>query len=197
MRPPEPTPTRPHKTPLRVVTARPAVEAEPAAYDARDLNAVYRRFAPYVAAVGVRILGRSDELDDLVQDVFIAAARGIAQLSEPEAVKAWLARIAVRSAVRRLRQRRLLRALHLSSDAPLDADALVAPDASPEQRALVAHVYRALEGLAAADRAAWVLRYVEGETLEQAAELCGCSLSTYQRRLRRATDHLEKELPDG
>jgi RNA polymerase sigma-70 factor (ECF subfamily) len=197
LRPPEPSPSRQaHKTPLRVVTAR-AFEVAPNAYDARDLNAIYRRFAPYVAAVGVRILGRSDELDDLVQDVFIAAARGIAKLSEPEAIKAWLARIAVRSAVRRLRQRRLLRALYLASDTPLDTDTLVAPDASPEQRALVAHVYRVLDDLSAADRAAWVLRYVEGETLEQAAELCGCSLSTYQRRLRRAAEHLEKELPDG
>jgi RNA polymerase sigma-70 factor (ECF subfamily) len=192
---------------LRVVTARTLVDArgstreqsesEPHAYDARDLNAVYRRFAPYVAAVGVRILGRSDELDDLVQDVFIAAAHGIAKLSEPKAVKAWLARIAVRSAVRRLRQRRLLRALHLTGSAPIDVDTLVAADASPEQRALVACVYRALEGLSALDRAAWVLRHVEGETLEQAAALCGCSQSTFQRRLRRAAEHLAQELPDG
>jgi RNA polymerase sigma-70 factor (ECF subfamily) len=187
-----------HKTQLRVVSAEPrAPEAAPDAHDALDMTVIYRRFAPYVATIGVRILGRSDDLEDLVQDVFISAARGIAKLSSPDAVKAWLARIAVRSAVRRLRQRRLLRALYLTSDEPLDMETLVAPDASPEQRALVARVYRALEGLSAAERAAWVLRHVEGETLEQAAALCECSLSTYQRRLRRAAHHLDKELPDG
>ena len=32
----------------------------------------------------------------------------------------------------------------------------------------------------------WVLRLVEGETLESIAELLGCSVSTVQRRLRAA-----------
>ena len=35
-------------------------------------------------------------------------------------------------------------------------------------------------------RLAWVLRFVEGETLEGIAELLGCSVSTVQRRLRAA-----------
>jgi DNA-directed RNA polymerase specialized sigma24 family protein len=39
------------------------------------------------------------------------------------------------------------------------------------------------------------MRYVQGETLEQAAELCACSLSTYQRRLRRASELLDKRIP--
>ena len=37
------------------------------------------------------------------------------------------------------------------------------------------------------DRVVWVLRLVEGETLEEIAETLGCSVSTVQRRLRAAT----------
>jgi RNA polymerase sigma-70 factor, ECF subfamily len=161
-----------------------------------DLDDAYRRFAPYVAAIAVRILGRSDDLDDLVQDVFVEATRGIAALSDPHAIRGWLARIAVRASVRRLRRRRLLRALHLSSDEALDYDALAAPDATPEQRAMVARVYRALDALPLAERVAWVLRHVQGATLEEAATFCGCSQSTYQRRLRRASARIGLELPD-
>ena len=161
-----------------------------------SLDDAYRRFAPYVAAIAVRILGRSDELDDLVQDVFVEATRGIASLAEPQAIKGWLARIAVRASVRKLRRRRLLRALHLAGDDSVDYDALAAPGATPEQRAMVARVYRALDALPAAERVAWVLRHVHGATLDEAALLCACSLSTYQRRLRRASQQLDLELPD-
>ena len=36
------------------------------------------------------------------------------------------------------------------------------------------------------ERLVWVLRFVEGETLESIAELLGASVSTVQRRLRAA-----------
>lgn len=166
------------------------------ALEVTSLDDAYRRFAPYVAAIAVRILGRSEELDDLVQDVFVEATRGIASLTDPRAIKGWLARIAVRVSVRRLRRRRLLRALFLSVDDAGDYEALAAPGATPEQRAMVARIYRALDGLPAAERVAWVLRHVHGATLDEAAALCACSLSTYQRRLSRASAHLDLELPD-
>ncbi|HXI54483.1 MAG TPA: hypothetical protein VNO55_00360, partial [Polyangia bacterium] len=41
------------------------------------LSWAFRRFAPYVARIGTRILGGSDqEIDDLVQDVFVEAVAG-------------------------------------------------------------------------------------------------------------------------
>jgi RNA polymerase sigma-70 factor (ECF subfamily) len=162
-----------------------------------SLDEAYRRYAPYVATIALRILGRSADLDDLVQDVFLDATRGIATLADQGAIKGWLARIAVRASVRKLRRTRVLRALALMPSQPHDFESLASSDASPEQRALVARVYQALEALPAADRAAWVLRHVQGESLEEAAELCACSLSTFQRRLRRASAHIAKELPDA
>lgn len=158
-----------------------------------DFDALYLRYAPYVGAVAARILGRDHELDDLVQDVFVNALRGLRGLREPLAVKGWLAKITVRLSMRRLRARSLRRALHLDRDVQ-EYEALCADDASAEQRSLVAKVYRALDRLPAAERVAWVLRYVQGEPLHRLPELCGCSLSTAQRRLTRAQAALEREL---
>jgi RNA polymerase sigma-70 factor (ECF subfamily) len=160
---------------------------------AADFDALYLRYAPYVAAVAARILGRDHELDDLVQDVFVNALRGLRGLREPLAVKGWLAKITVRLSMRRLRARTLRRALHLERDVE-DYEALCADDANAEQRSLVAKVYRALDRLPAAERVAWVLRHVQGEPLHRLPELCGCSLSTAQRRLARAQAALEQEL---
>jgi RNA polymerase sigma-70 factor, ECF subfamily len=183
---------------LRVV-AQPAAAAAgqggEAPVDPGDFDALYRRYAPYVAAIAARILGHDHELDDLVQDAFVNALRGLRGLREPAAIKGWLAKITVRLATRRLRQLRLRRALHLTREVS-DDEAIHAPGASEEQRALIARVYRALDRLPAAERVAWVLRHVQGEPLQRIPELCDCSLSTAQRRLARAQAALEEELRD-
>jgi len=168
---------RPH---LQVVPGGASRQLDQAS--APDFDAVFRRYSPYVASIGLRLLGRDDELDDLVQDVFLEAHRGLKQIRDAGSVKGWLARVCVRRAVRRLRRRRLRAFLSLDT---LAHDAhLVAPGASPEARTEVTRLYAKLEHVPALDRAIWVLRYLEGEALDDIASLCACSKSTVQRRLR-------------
>jgi RNA polymerase sigma-70 factor (ECF subfamily) len=120
----------------------------------------------------------------VVQDVFIQAHRGLRKLRDPELVRPWLRRIAVRRARRWLRARWVTRWFR-----ERDVDDLLAladTAASPEDRAQVGLIYRRLESLPRNERLVWVLRLVEGETLESIAEMLGCSMSTVQRRLRAA-----------
>ncbi len=169
-----------------------ADEAEP---DARQLDQYFRRYAPYVAKIGYRLLGRDDEVDDLVQDVFLAAYKGIQKLRDREAIKGWLATVAVRQARRRLRTRKLRGMVRL--DATPDYVEVADESASPEQRAMLANVYRILDGLPVNQRLAWSLRHVEGERLERVAELCGCSLATVKRRIKAAHDRIQAEVGRG
>jgi len=157
---------------------------------ALDTASVFRRYAPYVAKIGLRILGRRDELDDFVQDVFLGVHKSLHTLREPLALKGWLAAHAVHEATRRLRRRRVRAVLGLggSHDYADAADGA----ASPEQRVLLSRVFAALDHVAAEDRVAWALRYVEGETMERVAELTGCSLSTAKRRVAGAEEQLQK-----
>jgi RNA polymerase sigma-70 factor, ECF subfamily len=149
-------------------------------------EALYQRYAPYVAAIGIRLLGRDAEVDDLVQDVFMQVLRGLGQLREPAAFKGWLAQITIRGATRRLRKRRLRWSL-LDSQLPAAHDH--AP--TPEQRALGAQVYKLLGSLSPQSRVAWILRHVQGEPLHVIASRVGCSLSTVQRRLLDAQAAIE------
>ena len=150
------------------------------------LDELFRRYSGYVAAIGLRLLGRPDEVDDLVQDVFLAAHRGLAGLRAAEAVKGWLAAVTVRLARRRLRMRRLRGFVGLDDGPGRSALELADGSASPEQRALLARVYRVLDELPVALRLAWTLRQVEGEPLDSVATLCGCSLATAKRRITEA-----------
>ena len=161
-----------------------------------DFDALFHRFSPYVATIGLRILGRDDELDDLVQEVFFEAHRGLDSLRDPGAIKGWLARITVRRATRRLRLRKLRRWLGFEPLVEESAE-LTGPDASPEQAAVVKAAYRVLDRLSAQERVVWVLRHVEGHGLDEIAALCRASKSTVQRRLRAAEAELRGRESDG
>lgn len=163
--------------------------------DPLDLDALFRRYSPYVAAVAHRLLGRDGDVDDTVQEVFLAAARGLRSIRDPGAVKAWLARVAVRSARRSLRKRRLYAFFGL--DDPAVYERVADGRASPEDRALLSRVYTVLDGMPANVRIAWALRHIEGEPLENVAVLSGCSLATAKRRIAAATRHLEEAFADG
>lgn len=159
--------------------------------DTLEFNAVFRRYSRYVASIGIKILGAEDELEDLVQEVFLEAYRGLPEVREPRAVRGWLARICVRRATRRLRRRRLRSWFSLDR---VD-DERVPPhlDSNPERSAEARAAFRILERLSPDERAVWVLRHVEDESLDDIAEICACSKSTVQRRLRTAQERFDKE----
>jgi RNA polymerase sigma-70 factor, ECF subfamily len=173
--------------------AVPSGDDERAPVDLGDFDQVFRRYAPYVARIGARLLGRDSEVDDLVQEVFLEAHRGLSSVRDAGALGGWLSRICVRRATRRLRRRRLLSWLSLDSVA--EADLPFSPGVSAEQRAEAARLYRALDRLPAEERVVWLLRHVAGEKLDDLVQLCGCSKSTVQRRLGRAEAQLSREVP--
>lgn len=158
-------------------------------------RALFERFAPYVARIGLRLLGREAEVDDLIQEVFVAAFRQRHQIREPAAFRGWLATVTVRKARRLLRRRRLRSFVGL--DTAPGVPELRDPGVSPEQRVLLARVYETLDRIPVDQRLAWTLRHVEGERLERVAERCGCSLATAKRRIAAAHARIQTELDDG
>jgi RNA polymerase sigma-70 factor (ECF subfamily) len=160
-----------------------------------DVRAAFHRYARYVAAIALPLLGNEDETDDLIQEVFLEAVRGIAKLREPEAIKGWLATITVRLARQRLRRRKLFRYVTWGPKRSLDD--IVGRSTDPEDRMLLTQIYAVLDELPVEQRIAWTLRHMEGERLDQVARLCGCSLATAKRRIAAAHEHLKKVTSDG
>jgi RNA polymerase sigma-70 factor (ECF subfamily) len=171
--------------------------AKPAATDAepRTLDEAFRRYSAYVASIAYRLLGRDEDVDDAVQEVFLIASRGISALREPGALRGWLATVTVRVAMKKLRMRRLRTFLHL--DDPSSYVELAAEGASPEERAIASRLYAIMDTIPAAQRVAWTLRHVEGEKLEDVARLCACSLATAKRRIAAAHAAIHAEVDDG
>lgn len=174
-----------------------AARAEaPAPSSPLDLDALFREHSAYVAYIGVRIMGRDADVDDLVQDVFYEAVRSVERLRDTSlpSVRGWLSTVTVRAATRRLRARKLRRWLGLDRDATDDLQGFAFPGATPEQNALIARVYRVLETLPARQRVAWTMHKIEGETLEDVGRALGASLSTVKRWVAAAQERLERKL---
>jgi len=127
-----------------------------------------------------------------VQDVFTLAVHGLRRREDAREIKGWLAKVTVRRCVRQLRLRRLWAFVDL--DAEPSYERLADPSAGPDERHLVSEVYRALDGVSANERVAWTLRHVEGESLEEVARLCDCSLATAKRRIAGAHEKITRRL---
>ena len=184
---------------LRLVAPTGAGEAAPAS--ARQpapreltLEVLYEDYSPYVAAVASRILGRAAEVEDVVQDVFTVAIKGLRRREETHEIKGWLAKVTVRRCLRQLRLRRIWSLVDLAASPSYER--LAEPSAGPEEQRLVSEVYRALDEVPARERVAWTLRHVEGESLEEVALLCDCSLATAKRRIAGAHEKIKQKL-DG
>lgn len=155
------------------------------------LDAAFRAHAGFVASVALRVLGRPSEVDDLVQDVFLRVLPRLGDLRDPAALRGWLAVITARLARRRLRSRRWKMWLGINDD---DYAQLADGAASPQDRALLAELYRALDRLPVRQRLAWTLRHAEGLELAAVAGACDCSLATVKRWIAAAEAALRKEV---
>ncbi|MBX7079640.1 MAG: RNA polymerase sigma factor [Nannocystaceae bacterium] len=156
-----------------------------------DFDGVFRRFSPHVARIALSVLGAADEVDDVVQEVFVIAHRHLDAVRDRGAVRAWLSRVTVREAARKLRRRKLRRILGLGGDVA-DSPHLADHGVTAEQRAMLLSIYRVLDRLPTAERLAWTLRHVEGERLDAVAELCSCSLATAKRRIAAASARIRE-----
>jgi RNA polymerase sigma-70 factor (ECF subfamily) len=131
------------------------------------------------------------EADEVSQEVFLRAWRGLSRFEERARVSTWLYRIAFNEAQRR-RSRRVLPAAALNPD-PESDDPIAAlpdsPDLGPDAQTL-SHEFeevlgRALARLPVEWRDAVVLRDIEGLSTEEAAGVVGVRQAAFKSRLHR------------
>ena len=162
--------------------------ARAAAGDRHAFQELYFAHARYIAGVAERILGNRQDAEDVVQETFTAAARGLHTVKKPERFRFWLVTIAVRYAKTHLS--RSYRTKEMRDQFARESDV----HGSVESDADLCRIYRALDAIPAKLRIPWMLNLVEGFTQEEAAELCKCSLATVKRRISKADIQIRKRV---
>jgi RNA polymerase sigma-70 factor (ECF subfamily) len=149
---------------------------------------LYDRHTPRLRILVQRLLGRHrHELDDVVQEAWIAASRGAHAYRGDAAFGTWLAAIAVRIALKRLPRLR-------RDDGELSDDIPSPSDGGP---ATVIDLERAIAALPDHQRVVVVLHDVEGYTHDEIAEQLGIAVGTSKATLSRARHALRRALTEG
>lgn len=163
--------------------------------DASAEEAIARRATTLALRTAGALVESRDEASDVAQDVAVDVLRSIGRLRDPGAFDAWVHRITVRHALRRLKRRRGARqsetSLSLLSEA---AEPAVLEDADRDavlatRQALVV----ALAGLPPKQRLALALRYVHDLSDAEIAAALGCSEGNVHALLSRGRGALRHD----
>ena len=151
--------------------------------DVEAFEALLHRHTRIVRAFVYRIVGTLSETDDVVQEAFLTAWRQLSTLNDPNAVKAWLMRVASRAAYAHLRKRPDHDTL-VGFDRAAEAGLL--PEAAAIRNAQLHALSLALDALPEAQRRCWLLREVGSLSYTEIAEEMNLPLSTVRGNLSRA-----------
>jgi len=161
--------------------------------DRRAFAELYRRHLDAVYARLTRVIGPVPERDDLVQQIFLDVYRALRRFRGDAAFSTFLHRIVLNVACEHLERRRRGR----GRSEPLEArqiGTLIAPGASPEQRARqreeLARLFGLLEALSPKRRSAFVLVAIECLPLEEAAALLDARPAAIKQRVLEARREL-------
>ena len=132
---------------------------------------------------------QADGAEDALQDVWLDVFRHLPRLADPQALVAWLYRIARDRAYGRLRKAR--RTEPLDESQIVDAAAADEGDFSAED---AARIHAALDELPPEQREVLVLRFLEDMSYEQIARVVGCQLGTVRSRLHYGKQALRRLL---
>jgi RNA polymerase sigma-70 factor, ECF subfamily len=151
--------------------------------DGEALRAIFDQYAADLHRLAARLLGSSDDADDVVQDVFVGLPTALARYTERGNLGPWLRRITARLALLRLRGDR-------RRDATASRAASSEPHTPESDAVLKDRLGRAIGGLSPPLRVVFVLRMIEDCSHEEIASLLGTSVSASKVRLHRALQQL-------
>ena len=155
--------------------------------DRAAFEELVRRHADRLHAVVLRIAGSSHEAEEITQEAFLRAWRGIGSFKGDAQFFTWLYRIGVNEARRRA-QRRPARSMVASLEEHRlePRDPAPGPARTAEHHDLRSALEDAVGGLDPEYRAPLVLRDIEGLSTAEAAEIMGIGEAAFKSRLHRA-----------
>ncbi len=171
--------------------------------DAGAFQLLVARYQRPMAALVSRMTRRSDDVDDIVQELFLRAWRGLPRFRGESQFSTWLYRIAVNTAIKyRQRSKSELQQALPTDETGGGLEALRASEESdPEalaQRGERERLLReAVMKLPEKQRIVVQLHYFDGKSCEEISQIVGCSVGTIWSRLHYACKRLRSVLGES
>jgi RNA polymerase sigma-70 factor, ECF subfamily len=170
--------------------------------DVTAFEQLVRRYDRKLLRIAQSVTHNREDSQDAVQEAFLKAYQNLAAFREDSQFSTWLIRITVNQSLMKLRKQRAAREVSLDDDFQDEGDTLPkevidwAPN--PEQLCWASELreilIRTLEELSPILRTVFVLRDIEGLTIDQTAEVLDVTHTAVKARLWRARLQLREGL---
>ncbi len=154
-----------------------------------------------IANLVIRYVKDEDDAQDVVQEAFIKAYRGLAKFRGDSAFYTWLYRIAINSAKNYIvSQSRKTpgRAIAMEDTEHMESAALIKEFDTPEENMLTSEIektiYQTIKELPEDLKVVITLREIEGMTYDEIASVVECPIGTVRSRIFRAREAIDKHL---
>lgn len=167
--------------------------------DLRAFELTFHAYKSLVYNLSYRILMNREDALDVSQEVFLILFQKVKAFRGDSSLKSWLFRITYNRSLNKRKWWRRRGRLTTEPLTQLHMERIAAererqPDVQCLEHELDKFARRSLEGLPAAQRAAFLLRDVEGCSYEEVAEITGASLGTVKSRIARARRSVQEQL---
>jgi RNA polymerase sigma-70 factor (ECF subfamily) len=161
--------------------------------DREAFRLLFEAYKDRVFSIACYSLGNEAAAEDVTQQIFVKLFTRIGQFRGDSEFTTWLYRLVINSCLDERRKQR--RFLPVEEVAPVNkAVYRKPPETRYERREIAGSVREAIGGLKPKMRLPIMLKYIEGFSYEEIAEVLGCSKGTVASRLNRAHKALAKKL---
>lgn len=161
-----------------------------------DLNAfeiIYRKSAAFVYNVAFRIVGRKEDAEDVVQEVFMKIHRNLKDFRFDASYKTWAYRITVNTALNYAKSSSRNRYDSFEEKESINALPLPADSSNPlEENIERDAAQKLLSVLNPEQKVCIVLRSVQGLSYEEIAQTLNIPINTVRTRIKRAREAMLK-----
>ena len=163
-----------------------------AAGDRQAFQEVYEKFRPAVARFVTRLMGRTDLVEEVVNDTMVIVWQKADRFRGESRLSSWILGIAYRTALKRLRRMSRRPEEELTEDVlPVDHDG---PDQHLAEQQSRNRVRRAVARLSPEHRAVVQLTFFQGLSYREIGSVLGCPENTVKTRMYHARRRLRKLL---
>jgi RNA polymerase sigma-70 factor (ECF subfamily) len=170
--------------------------------DVGAFEQLVKRYDRKLLRIAQGVTRNMEDSQDAVQETFLKAFQKLAEFREDSKFSTWLIRITVNQSLMKLRKQRTIKEVSLDEDLQGDSDplSLDVPDGGPNPEQLcwateLRDIFiKTLEELRPILRIVFILRDVEGLTIDQTAKVLSVSQAAVKARLWRVRLELRERL---
>jgi RNA polymerase sigma-70 factor (ECF subfamily) len=168
--------------------------------DSDAFRALVERHSRAVYRLAHRMTGNPSDAEDVVQETFLKAYRQLSRFESRANFGTWVHRIAVNCSIDLIRSRPHRETAHDALDLEAIGGGAAAdePLPSPERLTFAAEVQRriggAMSALSQMERAAFMLRHVEGQSIDEISRALGLKTNATKHSIFRAVKKMRQAL---